>query len=179
MRRLSVFAAALLVTACGGEPAAPEAAETAQSPAPDATLDLEASGIVVPAQGGAEQLDVPFGSTRAAAEASIGSVAGAVQERGANAECGAGPLEFTTYDGLVLLFAEGSFAGWSATSPYVPQISRAEMLADPAVTLVEGSTLGEEFTIGGGQAVISGLFTSAEGGAEVETLWAGQACVFR
>lgn len=183
--RFTVTAAPFLLALAACNPSAEEPAGSAETatqegaPASDATLDLQATGIVVPAQGGADQLDVPFGSTRAAAEASLGSVAGAVTERGENAECGAGPLEMTHYDGLVLLFSEDKLAGWSATAPYVPPLTRAEMLADPAVKRIEGSTLGEEFTIGLGSEVISGLFAGAEDGAAVETLWAGANCVFR
>jgi len=180
MRRSAAFSALLLLAACQQAGEASEAAETAVAPGQDATLDLQATGIVVPAQGGAEQLDVPFGSARAAAEASIGSVAGAVIRRGENGECGVGPMQMTEYDALVLNFQDDKLVGWSARAPYVPQLKRAEMLADPAVALVEASTLGEEFTIGaGGAPMIAGLFSGAEDGAAVETLWAGANCVFR
>ena len=184
MRRLVILAVLpMLLTACQQAAEAPEgeavAAETA-APAEDATLDLQATGIVIPAQGGAGQLDIPFGSGRAAAEASIGSVAGAVERRGENGECGAGPMQITEYDALVLHFQQDKLVGWSASAPYVPQLTRAEMLADPAVALLEGSTLGEEFTIGTeGGPVISGLFTGADDNAAVETLWSGASCVFR
>ena len=54
------------------------------------------------------------------------------------------------------------------------------MLTDPAVTLVDGSTLGEEFTIGAtGGPIISGLFAGVEDTAPVEALWAGTNCLFR
>ncbi len=178
MRRLALVTM-LMLAACQQAADAPDTAETAAAPAADATLDLQASGIVIPAQGGAEQLDLPFGSTRAASEASIGSVAGAAKHRGENAECGEGPMQMTEFDGLTLLFQDDKLAGWSARAPYVPELTRAEMLADPAVKPVEGSTLGEEFTIGLGDEVISGLFAGADDGAAVETLWAGGACVFR
>lgn len=182
MRRFAVFAVLpLMLAACQQAAEAPEeAADTAAAPAEDATLDLQATGIVIPAQGGAEQLDIPFGSARAAAEATLGSVVGAVRERGENGECGAGPMQVTQYEGLVLLFQDDKLVGWSARSPYVPELTRAEMLADPLVARVEGSTLGEEFTIGNpALPLISGLFAGAEDGAAVETLWAGANCVAR
>lgn len=181
MRRVAFLAMfPLLLAACNEEAEAPEAAETAAAPAPDLMLDLQATGIVVPAQGGAEQLDIPFGSTRAAAEATIASVAGAVESRGANAECGAGPMQMTEYARLTLNFQDDKFVGWFARAPYVPDMPRADMLADPAVALVDGSTLGEEFTIGtAGGPLISGLFADAAETAAVEALWAGTNCLFR
>lgn len=180
MRRLAAFAVLpLLLAACQQEAKAPEVVETV-APSPDATLDLQATGIVVPAQGRAEQLDVPFGSTRAAAEASIASVAGTQKGRSENAECDAGPSQTTEYDGLALSFQEEKLVGWTARAPYVPELSRAEMLADAGVELVNGSTLGEEFTIGEASLpLISGLFAGAEDAAKVETLWAGTTCIFR
>ena len=185
MRRIAVLAALpLLLAACNEAAEVPEAAETAAAPAEDLMLDLQATGIVVPAQGGAEQLDIPFGSTRAAAEATIASVAGEVADRGENAECGAGPMQMTEYARLTLNFQDDKFVGWFARAPYVPELPRSEMLADPAVALVDGSTLGEEFTIGavGGAAggpMISGLFAEAQDTAAVEALWAGTNCLFR
>ena len=56
MRRYAVFAILpLLLTACNEAAEAPEVVETAAVPAVDLMLDLQATGIVVPAQGGAEQ----------------------------------------------------------------------------------------------------------------------------
>jgi len=188
MRRIAVLALLpLMLAACDKAAEAPEVAETAAAvpaAAADLMLDLQATGIVVPAQGGAEQLDIPFGSARAAAEATIAAVAGEVQSRGENAECGAGPMQMTEYARLTLNFQDDKFVGWFARAPYVPELPRAEMLADPAVALVNGSTLGEEFTIGaisGNPAapIISGLFANAEDTAAVEALWAGTNCLFR
>ena len=184
MRRIAVLALLpLMLAACDKAAEAPEVAETAAAvpaAAADLMLDLQATGIVVPAQGGAEQLDIPFGSARAAAEATIAAVAGEVQSRGTNAECGAGPMQMTEYSRLTLNFQDDKFVGWFARAPYVPQLPRKEMLADPAVALVTGSTLGEEFTIGAkGGPIISGLFAGAEDTAAVEALWAGTNCLFR
>ena len=107
-------------------------------------------------------------------------MAGEVQSRGENAECGAGPMQMTEYSRLTLNFQDDKFVGWFARAPYVPQLPRKEMLADPAVALVAGSTLGEEFTIGAkGAPIISGLFAGAEDTAAVEALWAGTNCLFR
>jgi hypothetical protein len=183
MRRSAALAAFTLALAgCGGAADAPDSAEpeALATVAEQVTLDLQATGIIIPAQGALEQLEVPFGSARGPAEATLGAVAGAVVERGVNGECGAGPMEMTQFDGLVLNFQDDAFVGWSATAPYVPDLPRGEMLGDPAVALVEGSTLGEEFTIGdAGGPMISGLFAGSGDGAAVETLWAGTNRVFR
>ena len=147
----------------------------------EATLDLRADGIIIPAQAGFEQFSVPFGSNRAATETTLASVLGEVRERGENAECGAGPMQMTTYDGMVLNFQDDKLVGYFAREPYVPELTRAEMLADPMVTRMEDSTLGEEFTIGNAdsETAISGLFTGTEDDADIEALWAGANCLFR
>ncbi len=183
--RLACFALPLfLLAACSQEPAADAegdapGTEDAQ-PLEDATLDLQATGIVVPAQNGFEQLDVPFGSMRVATETTLANVLGEIVEQGENTECGAGPLQFATYDGLTLYFLDDQFAGYMARTPYVPELSRAEMLADPGVAMTEGSTLGEEFTIGDTSGpVISGLFAGTEDTDSVSALWAGTSCNFR
>ncbi|QZH74607.1 MAG: hypothetical protein JY451_13230 [Erythrobacter sp.] len=181
--RLAVLAAIsalpLLLAACSQE-AADEAeapVEEAAAPAENATLDLQATGIVVPPQGGFEELTVPFGSMRAATEATLGNVLGEVTgSYDGQGDCW---LESTQYEGLSLQFKDDLFVGYSAEAPYVPELSRSEMLADPGVALVEDSTLGEEFTIGSGEAIISGIFAGEGDDAAVESLWAGEVCTFR
>ncbi len=143
-------------------------------------VDLEAVGLSVPPQAGDEQMDVPFGSRRAAAEATLASVLGEVLETGANAECPAGPVETTSYEGLTLNYQEGVFVGWMATAPYLPPQGRRELAGRDDLTLVEDSTLGEEFAIGDPAALsISGLFDGAGDDARVARMWAGVNCIFR
>ncbi|RPF70594.1 hypothetical protein [Aurantiacibacter spongiae] len=187
MRATLVLAIPALLLAAGcSQEADPDGTANQQAfeeptvPADEATLDLEANGIVVPAQGGFERLSAPFGSLRDATETTLATVLGEVTGRADNADCPAGPLATTEYDGITLYFQDGEFAGYAAREPYVPELSRAEMVADPGVSLVEGSTLGEEFTIGQeGGPLISGLFSGEGDDARVETLWAGTVCNFR
>ena len=183
MRRLALLALPLALAACNNEadaPDAPAAEETvAAEPVEEATLDLQADGINIPAQNGFEQLSVPFGSARAATEATLAAVLGEETGRSAQDECPVGPVMTTEYEGLTLTFQNDQFAGYMARAPYVPELTRAEMVADPMVTLVEGSTLGDEFMIGSEDAVISGLFAGEGDGAAVETLWAGANCIAR
>lgn len=189
------LALAMLLSACGSEPSPDDAGpagataeETAVEaaaapPAANATLDLEADGIVIPAQGGAgqaEQMALPFGTMRAAAEMTLQSIVGSPLARGRNEECGAGPIDMTEYDGLTLHFQDDRLVGYYATAPYVPVLTREDMLKDPAVAPVPESTLGAEFTIGNPQvATIGGLFANASDDARIESLWAGTTCTFR
>ena len=182
MRFIAAFAAPLLVLAAcapeAGDAEAPAEDAAAAEPAEDATLDLQATGIVVPAQNGFEQLEVPFGSMRAATEATLGNLLGEpVQVVTQNPDdC---QLSSVQYEGLIVNYADDQFVGYVASAPYVPDIDRASMLADPGVEVVEGSTLGEEFAIGSGNATISGLFAGEGDDAAVEALWAGENCIFR
>jgi len=152
--------------------------QTTDAPGQEAALDLQATGIIVPAQGGQEQLEVPFGSNRAAAEATLASVLGA--EKGRYDGSGDCWLESTQYEGMALQFQDDKLVGYSAWEPYLPQLLRSEMLEDPAVSLIEDSTLGEEFIIGPSEGpVISGVFEHAGSDAQIDSLWAGENCVFR
>lgn len=181
--RLAYLALPLFaLAACSQEPAAEADAPATEAAEPlaDATLDLQATGIIIPAQNGFEQLDVPFGSMRAPTEATLANVLGASTETfGAvegETDC---RLDGTSFEGISVSFSEEGFVGYYATAPYVPQLTRAEMLADAGVSLVADSSLGEEFTIGEGEQIISGLFSGAGDDAVVEALWAGENCIAR
>ncbi|KLI63668.1 hypothetical protein [Aurantiacibacter marinus] len=181
--RLAYLALPLFaLAACSQEPAAEGDAAGMEATAPleDATLDLQATGITIPAQNGFEQLDVPFGSMRAPTEATLANVVGAstgtFDAVEGETDC---RLNGTSFEGISVSFNADSFVGYYATAPYVPQLTRAEMLADPAVSLVEESSLGEEFTIGEGEQIISGVFSGAGDDAVVEALWAGENCIAR
>ena len=138
-----------------------------------ATLDLEPNGLVVPPQNGFERLDVPFGSMRAATEATLANVLGeAVADNQPN-DCG---LTTTSYEGMALHFRDDEFVGYFANAPYVPELTREEMLEDPAVSMIEGSTIDGEFQIGtDSENAIFGLFV----GDEVRALYSGENCIAR
>ncbi|WAT18101.1 hypothetical protein OZN62_00560 [Aurantiacibacter sp. MUD11] len=179
MRRLALLALPLMLAACGdapGEDGQDTGAEAA--PAEDVALDLQGTGIVVPAQSGFEELAVPFGSSRVPTEATLGNVLGAVVETSTTPnDCG---LTFTSYDGLTLNFRDDQFVGYWATTPYSDIGTRAQLLAAENIAMVEDSTVGEEFTIGDpATPVIAGLFTGAGDDAGVEALWAGENCIPR
>ncbi|KLE35753.1 hypothetical protein [Aurantiacibacter luteus] len=184
LRRTAFLSLALALAAC--TPAADDSADTATDAgastaevsddgadaAPRAgTLDLLATGITVPAQGGFEEYSVPFGSPRAATETTLGTVLGEPRAANQPNDCG---LTTTSYEGMALHFRDDEFVGWYANAPYVPQLSREEMLADPAVEMAD-STIDGEFTIERGGQIISGVFA----GDEVRGLWAGDNCIAR
>jgi len=183
MRHLPLIALPLLLAACGdapgegGQGTPPEEAEMAEAMA-NATIELQGTGIVVPAQSGFEELAVPFGSARAPTEATLGNVVGsAIDESDTPNECG---LTFTSYDGLSLNFRDGQFVGYRAEAPYVPDTTRAELLAGENTSMVEDSTVGEEFVMGASEGPeISGLFNGVSDEAGVEALWAGENCIAR
>lgn len=183
MRRLTfpLAALSLALAACSSEtpveegdaPAAEAGDPVPEGAMPEATLDLQASGLIVPPQGGFEQLDVPFGSMRAATEATLANVLGEAKARGKTEECG---YETTSYEGITLHFRDDKFVGYYANAPYVPELTRVQMLEDPAVKLVEDSTIDGEFTIGDPAGeVIGGVFV----GEETRALWAGENCIAR
>ncbi|WP_340587967.1 hypothetical protein [Erythrobacter alti] len=180
--RLAYLAIPLIaLAACSQEPAEDiETVETeAAEPMEDATLDLQAGGIIVPPQNGFEQYDVPFGSMRAATEVTLSNVLGEVIEQSEQAnDCG---LHFTRYQGLTLNFRQDEFVGYWAEAPYVPELSRAEMLADTGVALADGEgVLDDEFVIGDPQGEgIGGVFTGSGDDAAVRALWAGENCIAR
>ena len=186
MRRLALIALPLLLVACGdapegsggegGQGTAPE--EGAIEPMADATIELQGTGIVIPAQAGFEELAVPFGSARAPTEATLANIVGsAIDESDTPNDCG---LTWTNYQGLNLSFRDGQFVGYWAEAPYVPETTRAEMLVDENISMVEDSTVGEEFVIGASEGPdIAGLFTGGGDDASVQALWAGENCIAR
>ena len=109
----------------------------------------------------------------------------AANERGANSECGAGPLQFASWDdGLTAWFQDGVFVGWALNgagarattmSGLGMGTTRAELEGGPTVVEVKETTLGQEFNAGG----VFGVLDGPGAGARVETLWGGTTCNFR
>lgn len=111
--------------------------------------------------------------------------------RGVNGECGAGPVDFASWeDGLSVLSQQQQFLGWSMN----PRPSNADSSQPPLTTMGNiglGSTraeleavyvteltrtsLGTEFSAG----ELYGLLESPAPDAPVTAMWAGLSCVFR
>lgn len=177
VRVLLATAALALLAACGGPDKADPAAEpdaVASETAPAAPVVLTGNGI---ARAGEQ---VAFGSPRDLADRLAGA---AVPETSANAECGAGPMEFSSHGGgLTLNYQDGKLVGWTLDEPSDVTLAgglavgtpraRAEE-AIPGFAMVADSTLGEEF------------YSEAEGvggffeDGKVASLYAGTTCFFR
>ena len=181
MKRLVLCALPLLLAACGEPANAPEESAPengALEPMENAVLDLQGTGIVVPEQAGFEELAVPFGSARAPTEATLANYVGsATDESDTPNECG---LTFTQYQGLTLNFRDGEFVGYWAEAPYVPELPRAEFLTTDGVTLIEDSTIDNEFVIGDPNTpTIGGVFDGEGDDAAIRALYAGENCIAR
>lgn len=185
-RALLALVGALALVGCDGG-AAPDAAATgdAQTQAPVAAnaVELRADGLTA----GAESFF--FAAGKAEVEAALAKALGPALRSGENGECGAGPMTFTDYaGGLTAHFQEGKLVGWNWHLPQdgdraasgtiglagAVQLGapRAAIEAVPGFAKVEGSTLGEEFTLG---EQFGGFIT----GDRVEMLFAGTQCFFR
>jgi hypothetical protein len=167
-------------------PAEARVAEPAQPSSAAPLVALDGEGLRLVLQSGATRL-LAFGAPRAQAERAIGGSLG-IAERSAMTECGAGPLEFTRYGPLQLVFQDDAFAGWmvdragslSTIDGVAIGSSAAQVQSARTLERVSGSTLGDEFTLtAAGGSAIGGLFENAGAEARVSQLFAGTTCFFR
>lgn len=201
MRKFTILATAALLAAC--KPAAdkaPAEAEPAAPPVPEAKADgpaaattaigLDGEGLRFVDKSSGKTSLLAFGVPRAQAEAALANVAGQEDDRSTNAECGAGPMEFTRYDAMTLNFQDGKFAGWflgnepgadgySTMSGIAVGTTRARAKESVTIVDIEDSTLGEEFSIGSGDNLIGGMFAAPGDAAKIDALFAGVNCFFR
>jgi hypothetical protein len=164
-------------------PAERQDGEAASAPIAANAVELRPQGLAA----GAEAFF--FAAGQKEVETALAKSLGPVLRTGANNECGAGPVTFTDFaGGLTVHFQEGRMVGWNwhlAQDGDTPptgtvklagdvQVGSARSLAEaaPGFTMVEGSTLGEEFALG--EAI--GGFVAAD---KVEMLYAGTQCFFR
>jgi hypothetical protein len=184
---LLALAGALALAGCDSgdvpSPAERQQGEAASAPVAANAVELRGEGLTA----GAEAFY--FAAGKAEVEAALAKALGPALRSGENPECGAGPVSFTDYaGGLTAHFQEGRLVGWNwhlpqdgdaaATGtialPGAVQIgvARAAVETAPGFAKVEGSTLGEEFSLGD---KIGGFIT----GDRVEMLYAGTQCFFR
>jgi hypothetical protein len=184
---LLALAGALALSGCdSGEvpsPAERLQGETAPQALAVDTVELRGEGL----SAGSEAFY--FAAGQAEVEAAIANTLGAPLRSGENRECGAGPITFTDFaGGLTAHFQEGRLVGWNwhlAQDGDRPatgivrlagdvQVGAPRSLAEaaPGYAPVEGSTLGEEFALGG---KLGGFIK----GDAVEMLYAGTQCFFR
>jgi len=186
--RAAIAAAALLVlAACGSEPS-----DEAQQEAASAG-EISADAVRLNGEGlsaGGEKFF--FNAGRSEVGTALENVLGEPARSATNTECDEGPIDFVDYDGgLTLHFTDGSLVGWNWHLPYEGDgpisedvavagdmtlgLSRAAIAGREDFELLEDSTLGEEFRLGGGAGKVGGFIEDGE----VAALFAGTQCFIR
>lgn len=202
MRTLAVLTLMALLAGCkpAAEKPVPGEDRVDAPPVPEAKADgpaaattavsLDGEGLRFVDKNNGRTSLLAFGVPRAQAEEALARVAGKADDRSTNEECGAGPMEFTRYDAMTLNFQDGKFVGWFlGNEPGADQYTtmsgigvgttRARAGESVSIVDVEGSTLGEEFSIGTGENVVGGMFAEPGAAARIDALFAGTNCFFR
>jgi len=170
-------------------PAVPEAKADGPNAATTA-ISLDGEGLRFIDKNNGKTSLLAFGVPRAQAEEALARVAGTLDDRSTNEECGAGTMEFTRYDAMTLNFQDGKFVGWflgnepgadlySTMSGIAIGTTRAKAAESVKLVAIEDSTLGEEFTLGAGQDSVGGMFAAPGEAAKIDALFAGMNCFFR
>lgn len=203
MRGLTAIATLALVGACkpAAPPHEPDEAITPAAPAlleakvegPAATttaIGLDAEGLRFVDKASGKTSLLAFGIPRAQAEAALARVRGVADDRSTNVECGTGSMEFTRFGAMTLNFQDGNFVGWflgdepgseefTTMSGVGIGTTRGAAKQSADIVEVQDSALGEEFTIGSGDAAIGGMFVAPGEEAKIDALFAGANCFFR
>jgi len=181
MRTIALGMAALLLVGCGSNdvPSPAERKAGAEAP-PDVDPDLVAvhgQGLVA----GAEAFY--FAAGRNEVESALASSLGKATDTTDMAECGAGPMTSTSFEGgLTVNFQDGNLVGWNLMGApdniVVDADVQVEMGEDQAraaqgFAMIAESTLGDEFVLTGEE--IGGFFEEGQ----VSMLYAGTQCFFR
>ncbi|QFT78140.1 aspartate-semialdehyde dehydrogenase [Erythrobacter sp. THAF29] len=179
MRALVSMMAVLALAACdsGGVPAPGTEEPRASTP------QVEANEVLLTADGltaGSEAFYFAAGQNEV--EAAVARALGKASDSGTNEECGAGPIDYSTFPGgLTVNFKNGSLVGWfwgdeAANIELAGDIAigapRAEIEAEEGFAMIDGSTLGEEFSLGD---KIGGFFENDR----LSMLYSGTQCFFR
>ena len=178
MRTWFIAGAPLALIGCGSTAEAPET-----EPSGAATAVIDASTVVLEADGievGGERLFFKAGQNEAIAL--VAKVLGDPESTGANAECGAGPMEMAEFaNGLTLNFQDGALVGWITSQEHEKIAQAGEIQLGAARSVLEtsdfvtwerDSTLGDEFTAGDN---VGGFIEEDK----VSMLYAGTQCFFR
>lgn len=183
IRKSLLIALPLALAACGEPQTDPEAEQAATTPT-DATgsakLVVDANGVGAK---GAEPLR--FGASRQEVDEAMERAFGSAPERSSNAECGAGPMDFSQFGPLQLGYLDGRFAGWFLGKG--PDVATSDGVA-PGVTTLEG--LARERKVDRLDTTLEGEFqyTTADYGTitgfaepdgSISGLAAGVTCFFR
>ena len=198
-----ILVIALGLSACSANEASADSAAQIADSEPYASIEpgtaaeanmmivLDGEGLrIVNSETGSTRL-LPFGTTRAASEATLVRILGSPDGDSSNEECGAGPMNFQDFGDFTANFQDGLFVGWSLRggekSAALTTMSgigigttRSEMAESVVFDIYEESTIGIEFNTGGDEpGGFSGLFESEAPEAPITDLWAGTNCIFR
>ncbi len=161
------------------------AAQTPNAPS-NRPINLIADGLVIaPPEAGGDDIVLNFGDPQDDVVEQLTMIFGGPQF-GTNEECGAGKMEFASFDPFVANFQDEKFVGWMVDGPsdrakfsgpdgVTLGMSTADLQKLPTYEAFEDSTLGEEFMLGQGEAQVSGLVEDNQ----VASLWGGVNCNFR
>ncbi|ANU07769.1 hypothetical protein A6F65_01465 [Paraurantiacibacter namhicola] len=150
-------------------------------------IAIDGEGLRLVASSGATRL-IAFGEARAEVERVMGETSSIPPIRTEMEECGAGPMQVTSYGDLSLNFQDDQFvgwfvgdqSGWSTMDGISTGSTRSSVESTRSVTLVEDSTLGVEFRLGeASEGGIGGFFEDESADAMVTGLYAGTNCFFR
>ena len=180
MRKSLLLALPLALAACGETPTESEPIAASADPVEHAKVLVDANGL---GPAGAEPFR--FGTARADVDAAIGDALGIAAEKSRNAECGAGPMDFSQFGPLQIAYMDGELRGWFlregegvATSDGVqPGTTTFDGLElEKRVRELDTTLEGEfEYTTAD-YGTITGF---AEDGETVTALQAGISCFFR
>ena len=186
--RSLIVSGMLCLAGCGGaetnasEQASPDrpaaAAEAKPAKAESAKAEPAEAIVHMLAADGIEPV-LRFGMKQSEALAAAAAAFGEGGKIEHNDECGEGPMDFVSFDGLQLGFQEGKLAGWSLSGEKPALRTRSGLaIGSPrsalgSLEIDEESTLGPEFDENG----VGGILD--EKGEKVLALWAGYPCQFR
>lgn len=174
MRGAAAMVVALLLGGCGGEPPA----------APTYNLVLDAQGVVFVGSD-ATYARFPFGTPKADVERAAAAVYGDAKARRTNsAECGAGPMAFTSYGAIQLGFQRDRLVGWTmrraaagaGEGGIAPGITRMQLDRLAAIRMMPDPAVPGEFVYRTPTGPIRGVLAGRGPQARVEALFAGTAC---
>ncbi|MEM7779163.1 MAG: aspartate-semialdehyde dehydrogenase [Pseudomonadota bacterium] len=184
IKALAVLALAsgLALAACDSNNV-PSPAERLNNPNASVDADMASGLVLLNPQGlsvGAESFF--FAAGEAEVTRALNDLLGEPGARVEQDECGAGPMTSATFgEAITVNFQNGTLVGWNLSGQndrigtvggFSIGTPRAAVEVADGFDLIEGSTLGEEFTFGAGFA---GFFEAGE----VSMLYAGTQCFFR
>ncbi len=165
--------------------AAAESTTVPNAPTATALLALDGEGLRVVNSATGSTRAIGYGTPAADVLSAVTAMLGTPTDRGTNAECGAGAVDFVTFPGgLQLVLQRDRFVGWTARPNGDQPLrtmsniglgsTRAELEAVYAANIAR-STIGMEFMAGG----LQGVLESDAPTGRITDLWSGVACVMR